>query len=72
MTELLIALGVVILAFGLIWWAITLIPLPTPCGVVAHVTLAAIMVLVLVGYVLPMVHMPTVSDHPIRSASFDR
>jgi hypothetical protein len=72
MTELLIALGVAVLAFGLIWWAITLIPLPSPGGLVAHVTLTAIMVLVLVGYVLPIVHMPRMNDSTIRAASFAR
>jgi hypothetical protein len=73
MTELLIALLVVILVFGLFWWAITLIPLASPYGFVAHVMLCIAMVVVLLGYVLPMIHMPRVTDRTIRSASsFDR
>jgi hypothetical protein len=58
MTELLIVLGVVILVFGLFWWAITLIPLPSPGGLLAHIALSIAMVVALLGYVLPMVHMP--------------
>jgi hypothetical protein len=58
MTELLIALGVVVLAFGLIWWAVTLIPLPSPGGLLAHIALSIAMVVALLGYVLPMIHMP--------------
>jgi hypothetical protein len=59
MIELLIALVVVIRAFGLIWSAICLIPLPSPCGFMAHITLSIAMVVVLLGYVLPMIHMPS-------------
>jgi hypothetical protein len=44
---------------GLIWWAITLIPLPSPGGLVAHVVLSIAMVVALLGYVLPMIHMPS-------------
>ena len=72
MLELLIALLVVILAFSLIWCAICLMRLPSPGGLVAHVILCIAMVMVLVGYVLPIVHMPRVNDSTIRTASFVR
>jgi hypothetical protein len=73
MTELLIALLVVIVVFGLFWWAITLIPLTSPYGFVAHIALSIAMVVVLLGYVLPMIHISRVDDRTIRSASsFDR
>jgi hypothetical protein len=58
MIELLIALVIVTGAFGLIWWAIILIPLPSPGGLLAHIALSIAMVVALLGYVLPMVHMP--------------
>jgi hypothetical protein len=51
---------------------ITLIPLPTPCSLLAPVTLATIMVLALVSYVPTMVHMARVNHSTIRSVSFDR
>ena len=58
MIELLIALVVVIGACGLIWSAICLLALPRPFGLIAHIVLSIAMVVVLLGWILPMVHMP--------------
>jgi hypothetical protein len=73
MTELVIALLVVTLAFGLFWWTITLIPLRRRSASWRNIALSIALVVVLLGYVLPMIYMPRVDDRTIRSASsFDR
>jgi hypothetical protein len=54
MIELLVTILVVLLVFGLVWYALTLIPLPPPFLQVAQVVLIIAMILVLVAYLLPM------------------
>jgi hypothetical protein len=67
MIELLIALVVVIGACGLIWSAICLLALPRPFGLIAHIVLSIAMVVVLLGYVLPMVHMPHATPETVTA-----
>lgn len=56
MIELLITLLVVVVIFGIIWYAISLIPLPPPFGVIAQLILVVILLLVLLYTVLPLLH----------------
>lgn len=58
MIELLVTILVVLLVFGLVWYALTLIPLPPPFLQVAQVVLIIAMILVLVAYLLPLAHLP--------------
>lgn len=58
MIELLITLLVILLVFGVIWYAITLIPLPPPFLTIAQLILAVVLLLVLLGYLLPIAHWP--------------
>jgi len=58
MIELLITLLVVILIFAIIWYAITLIPLPPPFGQIAQVIVLLVLVLVLISYLLPLMRHP--------------
>lgn len=62
MLELLVTLIVLVLVAGVLYWAITAIAgafgLPPQIVVVLQVLLALIFILVLVGYLLPMVHLP--------------
>jgi hypothetical protein len=67
MIELLIALVVVIGACGLIWSAICLIALPRPFGLIAHIVLSIAMVVVLLGYILPMVPMPHATPRTVTA-----
>ena len=60
MIELLIALLVIILVFGILWYAIGLIPLPPPFHVIAQLVLAVILILILLAYLLPLLHVPPV------------
>lgn len=59
MIELLITLLVVVIVFGIIWYAITLIPLPHPFAVIAQLVLLAILLLVLLYALLPLLHIRT-------------
>ena len=58
MIELLIALLIVLLIFAILWYAISLIPLPPPFGMIAQLLVALILILVLVSYLLPLVRHP--------------
>ena len=58
MIELLIALLVIIIVFGILWYAISLIPLPPPFHVIAQLVLAVILILILLAYLLPLLHYP--------------
>lgn len=57
MIELLITLLVVIIVFGVIWYALTLVPLPEPFARIAQLVLLVILLLVLLAYLLPLTHM---------------
>lgn len=58
MIELLITLLVVVIVFGIIWYALSLIPLPPPFGVIAQLLLVAILLLVVLTYLLPLLRAP--------------
>ena len=49
-----ISLLILCLIFGVIWWVLTLIPLPAPFGRVAQVVLAVIFLIVLIYMLLPL------------------
>ena len=54
MLSILVTILVMCLIFGLIWWIITLIPLPPPFGRVAQVVIAVIFVICLIYLLLPL------------------
>jgi uncharacterized membrane protein YwzB len=54
MISLLVTILVLALIFGLVWWAIGMIPLPPPFGMIVQVALVLIFVLVLLSYLLPL------------------
>ena len=58
MISLLITLLVFILVAGILWYIITLLPLPHPFGLIAQLVLLIIFVLVLLSYLLPYAHGP--------------
>jgi len=53
MISLLITILVICLIFGLIWWVISLIPIPAPFGQVARVIVAVIFCIWLIYLLLP-------------------
>ena len=55
MLGLLISILIMCLVFGLIWWIITLIPLPAPFAQVARVVIAIIFVIWLIYLLVPMI-----------------
>lgn len=54
----LIALLVLVLVAGLLWWAITQIPLPAPLGMIVQVVFIVIFALVLLGMLFGAVPVP--------------
>jgi hypothetical protein len=58
MISLLITLLVVILVFGVIWYALSLIPLPPPFYQIAQLILLVVLLLVLLAYLLPLIGHP--------------
>jgi hypothetical protein len=58
--SLLITILIMCLIFGVIWWVITLIPLPAPFAQVARVVIALIFCIWLIYLLLPFagVHYP--------------
>lgn len=58
MIELLISILIILLIFGVLWYCVTLIPLPPPFLTIAQLILALVLLLVLLGYLLPLVHYP--------------
>lgn len=57
MIELLITLLILVLVFGVLYYAISLVPLPPPFSQIAMLILAIIFVLVLLYYLLPLLHL---------------
>lgn len=49
--DVLVTLLVLVLVFGLVWWAITQIPLPPPVKIVVSVVLAIIAIIALLELV---------------------
>jgi hypothetical protein len=60
MISLLVTVLVLCIIFGLVWWILTLIPLPAPFSRVAQVVVAVIFCIVLIYMLLPLigVHAP--------------
>lgn len=51
MIDLLIYILVMLIVFGLIYWVITLLPLPYPFGLIAQIVVAVILLLVLLSLI---------------------
>ena len=60
MIELLISLLVIVIVAGIIWYAISLLPLPPPFGTIAQLILVVVLLLVLLAYLLPLLRLPPV------------
>lgn len=60
MISLLLTVLILLLVFGLIGWAVSLLPLPAPFGQVAYAVLAIILILILLGWFLPGIEHPVV------------
>jgi hypothetical protein len=60
MISLLVTILIMCLIFGLLWWVITLIPLPAPFAQVARVVCALIFVIWIIYLLLPM------ASHPLH------
>lgn len=58
MISLLITVLILLMVFGLIGYAVSVIPLPPPFATVVNVFLAIILILVLVSYLLPYAEHP--------------
>ena len=58
MISVLVTILVLCLIFGLIWWIITLIPLPAPFGQVARVVVAVLFLLIVLYELLPLINHP--------------
>lgn len=54
MISLLITLLIIVLIFGVAYWAISLLPLPPPFQIIAQVVIAIILLIVLLTYLLPL------------------
>lgn len=62
MIEVLIWLLILVLVFGVLYYAITLVPLPSPFHQIALLILAVVFVLILLIWLMPLVaHGPRVS-----------
>ena len=55
MIALLINVIILILVFGLLYWVITLIPLPPPFAQIAQVVLVVLLVIILISFLLGLV-----------------
>ena len=56
MVSLLITLLILVIIAGIVWYIVTLLPLPHPFGVIAQLVILLIFVLVLLAYLLPLAH----------------
>ncbi len=57
MISVLVTILVLCLIFGLIWWIVSLLPLPPPFGQVARVVVAVIFLLIVLYELLPLVNL---------------
>ena len=64
MISLLIYLLVLCLVFGVVYYIITLIPLPAPFRQIALIVLALIFLLVLLSWLLPFIGEPSLWGRP--------
>lgn len=58
MISILITILIMCLIFGLLWWVITLLPLPAPFGNVVRVIIAIIFCIWLIYLLLPLAGHP--------------
>ena len=58
MLNLLVTLLILVLVFGLVWWVVSLIPLPAPFATVAQALVAVIFIIILLGVAFGGVSMP--------------
>lgn len=56
----LIALLILVLVAGLLWWAITQIPLPAPLAMVVQVVFVVVFALILLGMLFGQVSVPSI------------
>lgn len=56
--SLLVTVLVLVLIGGVVWWILTLVPLPEPFGKIAQIVVALIFVLVLLGVVFGQISIP--------------
>jgi hypothetical protein len=63
--SLLIYLLIICLVFGIVYYIITLIPLPPPFRQIALVVMALIFLLVLLSWLLPFVGEPPLWGRPV-------
>ena len=61
MLSLLVTILIMCLIFGLLWWVLSLIPLPEPFAAIARVVVAIIFSIWLISLLLPM----TGYSHPL-------
>ena len=54
MISILVTILIMCLIFGVLWWVISLIPLPAPFGQIARVVCALIVVIWLIYLLLPL------------------
>ena len=54
MISVLVTILVMCIIFGLIWWVITMIPLPAPFAQVARVVIAVIFIIWMIYLLLPL------------------
>ena len=54
---ILITILIFVVIFGIIWWALSQVPIPPPFRWVVNVALAIIAILALLYFVGPMMHM---------------
>jgi hypothetical protein len=59
MLSLLVSLLIACLIFGLIWWVVTLIPLPPPFANIVRAVIAIILVIWMISLLIPF------SSHPL-------
>lgn len=58
MINLLVSLLILAIVAGLLWWAITMLPLPAPFAQIVRVVFVLIIVLVLLGVLFGNVQVP--------------
>lgn len=65
MIGILINLVIFLLVLGVIWWALTLIPIPEPFGLIARVVIGVIFLIVLLTqFLMPLIGYGGVYHHP--------
>ena len=58
MISLLLTILILCLVFGLIWWIVSLLPLPAPFGQVARVVVAILFLVIVLYELLPIIGHP--------------